>query len=189
MTTAIYIILGAFVLAAFYLFWRTAVRTYRRYRGKMLVTCPETGRAAGVLVDAGHAAGTAVHGAPDLRLEACTRWPERENCGQECLAQIETSPENCLVRSMLTGWYSGKPCAFCGKAFETVDSYDHRAAFWYDKKPALLAPNGAIVEWSGIPVEKLPEALETHSPVCWNCLIAERFRREHPERVVDRNWK
>ena len=26
----------------------------------------------------------------------------------------------------------------------------------------------------------------THLPVCWNCHIAESFRREHPELVVDR---
>jgi hypothetical protein len=28
--------------------------------------------------------------------------------------------------------------------------------------------------------------LSTHLPVCWDCHIARRFRREHPALVVDR---
>jgi hypothetical protein len=42
------------------------------------------------------------------------------------------------------------------------------------------------VQWSEIPAEKLQEVMRTHQPVCWNCHIAETFRREHPELVVDR---
>jgi hypothetical protein len=26
---------------------------------------------------------------PHLRLSECSRWPERQGCGQECLSQIE----------------------------------------------------------------------------------------------------
>ena len=189
MATAIYLIIGLIVLGVFYWVWRIGIKTYRKFRGKMLVTCPETHQTAGVAVDAKHAAIAAFYGQPDLRLKECTRWPERQNCGQECLAQIELSPENCLVRTMLTQWYQGKACVFCGKAFQQIDSYDHRAVFWYDQKPALISPEGKLVEWLETPVETLPQALATHQPVCWNCLIAESFRRTHPELVVDRPWK
>ncbi|MCK6629607.1 MAG: hypothetical protein L6R45_31070 [Anaerolineae bacterium] len=188
MTTAIYVMAGLIVLVLFYFIWQM-VKPYRKFQGKMLVTCPETHQTAGVAVDARHVALTAVRGEPDLRLKECTRWPERQNCGQECLAQIELSPENCLVRTMLANWYKGKSCVFCGKAFQQVDSYDHRAVFLYDQKPALLSPEGQLVEWRAVPVETLPQILTTHKPVCWNCLIAMTFRRDHPELVTDRPFR
>jgi hypothetical protein len=31
------------------------------------------------------------------------------------------------------------------------------------------------------------ETMQTHLPVCWNCHIAQEFRREHSELVVDRS--
>jgi hypothetical protein len=31
--------------------------------------------------------------------------------------------------------------------------------------------------------------LETHSAVCWNCYIAQRFRLDHPDLVVFRPWQ
>lgn len=189
MITAIYIIVGLIILGLFYFGWRMVIKPYRKFRGKMLVTCPETHQPAGVAVDAKHVALSTVQGEPDLRLKECTRWPERQNCGQECLAQIELSPQNCLVRTMLTNWYKGQSCVFCGKAFQQVDSYDHRAAFWYDQKPALISPEGKLVEWLEVPLETLPQVLTTHKPVCWNCLIAMTFRREHPELVTNRPWK
>ncbi len=189
MVTETYIIVAAFILGAFFFLWRNVIKTYQRFRGKMLVMCPETHQATGVEVDERHAALSTAHGGPDLRLKACTRWPEHENCGQGCLNQIELSPDGCLVRTMLTDWYQGKSCISCGREFPKIDSYDHKAVFGYDKKPALRSPEGAIVEWLEVPVETLPEVLSTHKPVCWNCLIVHRFRNGHPELVVDRPWK
>jgi hypothetical protein len=26
-------------------------------------------------------------------------------------------------------------------------------------------------------------------PVCWSCFIAENYRRQHPEQLVDRRWE
>src|SRR4051812_21294683 len=79
-----------------------------RERGSRAIVCPENLRPAGVKVDAGHAALTALAGMEKLRLSACNRWPERAGCGQECLSQIEASPEGCLVRKLLEKWYEGK---------------------------------------------------------------------------------
>jgi hypothetical protein len=131
-----------------------------------------------VEVDAAHAALTASQGRPHLRLEACTRWPERAGCGQECLAQIESAPEACLLRSILADWYQGKTCAFCGRGFA--------APHWHDHKPALLAPDGSLVAWGGFRPEQVIDVLASHKPVCWDCHVAEGFRRAHPELVVDR---
>lgn len=157
------------------------VGTWLRWRGTRVVTCPETQRPAAVTVDASLAATAAFEAHPELRLESCTRWPERQGCGQECLAQIEAAPDGCLVHSILVHWYAGKPCVFCGKTFADVR--------WHDHKPALLSPEARLVEWSSVAPQAVPEVLRTHKPVCWNCFVAEAFRREHPELVVERPRK
>src|SRR5579862_2998377 len=78
-------LLGTSLLLLPLLLWRYEL--YRRYSGGRLVACPENQQAATVSVDARHAAATGIHGHPDLRLCDYTRWPERANCGQECLSQ------------------------------------------------------------------------------------------------------
>ena len=67
--------------------------TYVTFRGRRLITCPETHKIEAVDVAARKAALTAVFGEPTLRLDRCSRWPERQDCGQECLQQVETDPE------------------------------------------------------------------------------------------------
>ena len=146
-----------------------------------MVTCPENGRKAGVEVNASHAALAGLFGGTSLRLDSCSRWPEREGCGQECLSQIEASPEGCLVRTMLTEWYAGASCAYCGLEIPEIH--------WSDHKPALLTPDGKTIEWDEVKPEELPRVLATHWRVCWNCHIAQSFRQQHPERVVDNPWK
>jgi hypothetical protein len=176
LTTAALVVGGVLV----YRGARAAVLAYRRFRGRRVVTCPETHRPAGVTMDAAQAAAAAFHGHAQLRLSACSRWPERAGCGQECLSEIASAADGCLVRSLVRGWYAGKRCAFCGKAFEL---------HWHDHRPALLGPDGRTREWSELPVEQLPDAFATHRAVCWNCHVAESFRREFPELVVDRSWQ
>lgn len=165
-------------LAFLYVWVRAGVPAFLSYRGTRVVKCPENDNVAAVAVDARHAAATAFRRHPELRLAACSRWPEKKGCGEDCLRQIEAAPEDCLVRTMLTGWYASKKCVYCGKAFSSIH--------WHDHKPALLDVDGRTVEWSQVPPERVPEALAHDRPVCWNCHIAETFRREHPDLVVDR---
>ena len=89
-------------------------------------------------------------------------------------------PADTLVRTILTEFYKGKKCVFCGRSFSEVHVFDH--------KPALLDPKGVTVECTEVRPEKLPELLATHKPVCWNCHISETFRREFPDLVVDRSY-
>jgi hypothetical protein len=131
-------------------------------------------------VDARHAALTTPLGEPDLRLRSCTRWPEKHDCGQGCLWQIEQSPESCLAQNMIKEWYQGKTCIYCGKGFKDTN--------WLDNKPALVSPDLKVVEWREVKPERIPEVLATHKAVCSDCHIAEGFRLEHPELVVDRPW-
>lgn len=178
---ALYIVLGLGVAVAL-LRVGVAVRAYFKLKGKMLVTCPETKEPAAVNVDATRAAEQSFLGEPHLRLSECSRWPERQGCGQECLSQIEAAPEDCLVRTTIARWYAGKACAYCGKPIESVD--------WLGgQRPALLDPDRKTVQWDQVRPEKLPVVLAKYAPVCWNCHITETFRREHPELVVERPWR
>ena len=61
---------------------------YRRYKGRRTVACPESGRPAMIALDATRAALTATVGPPQLRIIDCSRWPERESCGRQCLRQV-----------------------------------------------------------------------------------------------------
>jgi len=158
-----------------------ALRTYVKYRGERVITCPETHQAAAVHVNAKNAATKALFGKSHIRLDQCSRWPERQNCGQECLSQVNADPALCLVWNMVDQWYKGKACAYCQKPFTEIH--------WHDRHPALMAPDHACVQWNEVAPEKLPEIFESYLPVCWNCYIAETFRRQNPEKVLDRTWE
>ena len=139
--------------------------SYLRLRGKRVVTCPQAKEAAAVDLDAGFAALTALFKKPTLRLRDCSRWGENHECGRACLRQIEAAPEDCLVRRILTAWYQGKSCIYCGRPFEGIN--------WMQHKPCLVSPGLRIFEWGEIQPEAIPQVLATHSPVCWTCNVAE----------------
>lgn len=87
--------LAVFAALAAVLFAMPAVHgwgVYRRFRDKRTVVCPETQAGATVQGDALGAAATAMYGDPRLRLVACSRWPQRRGCGQECVVQIYDEP-------------------------------------------------------------------------------------------------
>lgn len=177
--TVLSIIIAVLVLAVglFVLRAAPALRAYFRFRGDRLVSCPETHKAAAVHVAAAEAGIGAFLNEPTLRLNECSRWPERESCGQECLRQVEAEPQNCLVWNIVSKWYEGKNCVFCHRPI-VLHQFDHA--------PALLGPDFRTTEWKNIRPEELPEIFSTHQPVCWNCHVAETFRRLHPELVTDR---
>lgn len=180
MTITVVLILAVLILAVSLFVFRAipGVRTFFNFHGQRLVTCPETSRPAAVQVAAGEAAAGAFLSEPTLRLKECSRWPEREKCGQECLQQIEADPEKCLVWNIVAKWYEGKVCVFCRKPIGQLSHADHA--------PALLGPDFRTIEWKNMRAEQLPEIFTTHQPVCWNCHVAETFRRMHPELVVNR---
>src|SRR5581483_9364422 len=119
-----------------------------------------------------------LYGRENFHLNKCSRWPERADCGQDCLAQIEADPKGCMAWTLMAEWFQDKTCVYCQRPFHEVH--------WHDRPPALLGPDKKTAQWNEIPAEKLPEVLKTHQPVCWSCHMAETFRREHPDLVVDR---
>lgn len=80
------------------------------------------------------------------------------------------------AEEMVTAWADGRVCISCGG--ELLESRLHHIA--------LLDPNGMTREWVGIAADRLPLALATCLPMCWNCHVAATFRRLHPELVTDR---
>ena len=144
--------------------WR-AVRAYLKSRGKRIVNCPETKEPAAVELAKWRIAMLAAFGEPALRLGDCSRWHEREPCDQACLPQIQASPEQCLVHSILSKWYEGKACSCCGEPIGRIGNWQH--------VPCAISPDLRISEWKNIPVDKIPLVLGSHAPVCWRCLVAE----------------
>jgi hypothetical protein len=176
MPVSVWILIVALVAAV--AAWRLG-RIWWKYRGKRVIVCPENHTPAGVVVDAGHASATALHGAPELRLASCSRWPERAGCGQECLAQIHAAPEDCLVRNVVSRWFVGKKCSNCGRPFGEIA--------WAGSPPALLGADKKTVEWRDVSADRIYETLAVSLPVCYACHTAMTMIREHPDLVVDRH--
>jgi len=155
------------------------IQAYCTGRGKWLVKCPETQQAAAVGVAARNAAAIAFGRRPTLWLDQCSRWPQRQNCGQECLQQIESDPDNCLVWNIVSRWYEGQSCVLCHKRFARLKHLDH--------SPALMDADRKTTEWKYFRPEELPKLFSTYWPVCWDCHVTETFRRIHPELVISRD--
>jgi hypothetical protein len=179
MPGASYLLLGLLALAAAYLIYR--IVPVLKFRGTMLVTCPENRKPAAVKVATLRAAAKALLGRRQVELGDCSRWPERRDCGQDCLCEIEGDPVGHRVWSIASRWYEGKTCVYCHKPIEPLSHVDQR--------PALLDAQRRTIEWDDIPPDKLPEALAGCLPVCWNCHVAEKLIREHPDRVTVREWE
>jgi hypothetical protein len=180
MTAAVALALAvALLLVTLLVSWRV-LRAYFRLRGTRVVACPETEQPAAVEVDIRSAALTASVGKPVFHLTSCSRWPERHECGQECLRQVDAAPLDCLVRTRVTSWYEGKACALCGAPVGAIN--------WLEHRQALMSPERVTVQWHEIEAVRLSDVLGTYKPVCWSCHVAESFRRQHPELVLDNPW-
>lgn len=183
MSNLLYWVIGVAVVAIAGYFLHRAyrgLRTYFQLRGKRLVTCPESHQTAAVDIDAEQAAREAFAHKPRMQLTQCSNWPDRKDCGQQCLREVEMSPSDCLVRNIVIDWFSDKKCVYCGKSIAEVKEW------WVDHKPALLTPERYIIAWNEFPAEKLPELFAKCDPVCWSCSATEAFRQQHPELVTDR---
>ena len=181
MTTVVYVIAALAVMTGLFFVVRFFSRAYFRYRDSRVIICPDTNEQAVVEVDAVHAALTSALGQPDIRLRNCWRWPLYENCGQECLTQLDVAPADCLVSGVLMRWYDLKQCIYCGKPFERIP--------WTDHRPALQSPGGKLIEWSEVAIENIQTVMTTYRPVCWDCALAQSFLRDNPDLVVYRPWR
>lgn len=151
-----------------------SLQNYYQNPGRQSVACPETGRPAAVEVDRKFAFWTALRGQEHSRLESCSRWPEKGDCGQECLAQLDPSPEN--VDRLLKKWYEEKSCAICTRSLTPSD--------WQRSRLGVLNSDNKIFELREMTLERLASSLESMRPLCWSCHQEERARQAVPARVL-----
>jgi hypothetical protein len=173
------LIMGLMALAVLTVHFVVAMRTWLRVRGARIVVCPETERPVAVRVDVGHAMATAIREKPDLKLTSCTRWPERQDCDQPCVQQIETAPSETDPRTIAARFFGKAHCAICARRIETPSAIA--------PQPGFMDPASHKAErWDEIPPQDLPSAIATRRPLCSNCTVAETFRQRFPDRVTDR---
>jgi hypothetical protein len=112
----------------------------------------------------------------DLAQSLDTAGGHQPQAGRERVSGMAAETEaSILVRS----WARGRQCAACGGPLETSESAGHHIA--------LRDAKGMTREWIDIATERLPVVLAASVPMCWNCHIAETFRRQHPDLVTDRD--
>jgi hypothetical protein len=144
-----------------------SLQNYYRNRGRQTVICPETGEPVDVEMDNKYAFWTAWRGQEHTRLQSCTRWPEKGDCGQECQAQLDPSPEN--VERLMLGWHQGKTCGICARAITPSE--------WRRGRLAWLDDENKLVELRQVNLQQLQFALEGMRPLCWTCHQEERVRQ------------
>jgi hypothetical protein len=177
MTAQVFIVL--LVLAVLVVYLVIAIRTWSRVRGARVVVCPETQTPVAVRVDVGHAMTTAVWEKPDVRVTSCSRWPERENCDQPCVTQIETAPAETSPRTIAAHFFMVERCAICTKPIEAPGRVT--------LQPGFMDPaTHKVRRWNEVAPQDLPQAIATWRPLCANCTLAETFRQRFPDRVTDR---
>jgi hypothetical protein len=151
-----------------------AIQNYYANRGRQSVKCPDNGEQADVQMDHRYAFSTALRGQEHTRLDSCSRWPEMGDCGQECLAQIDQSPEN--LERLFSKFYDGKSCALCTRALTPND--------WRQGRVGVLNAKQELFEMRDLPADDLQLALENTRPLCWRCHLEECERQAVPHRVL-----
>jgi hypothetical protein len=75
-------------------------------------------------------------------------------------------------------WFEGKHCALCSRLIPPVHAGE--------PKPGVLDPDtGQILGWDELLHAEIPEIFEGKVPLCDNCVVVERFRRQFPALVTD----
>ena len=151
-----------------------SLRNYYRNRGPQSVKCPDSRQRADIEVDRKFAFWTALRGQEHTRLQSCSRWPEKSDCGQECLAQIDPSPEN--VERVLTKWYEGKSCALCNRPLTPAD--------WQHSRLGVLNQQHQLLELRQLRLQEVALRLDQMQPLCWTCHQEEGARQARPTRVL-----
>jgi hypothetical protein len=88
MTAPLIAIAAMLAFGTLFVLLPVALDSYRRFRRRRVVTCPETKAIAEIVVDARRAACSSFFGEPRLRIRECTRWLQRKYCAQNCLSRL-----------------------------------------------------------------------------------------------------
>ena len=66
-------------------------RTWWQARTARHVTCPALAAPALVSLDPWYAARMHALGDQEIRIKGCTEWPGRQQCGRECMVQLDAA--------------------------------------------------------------------------------------------------
>ena len=88
MTAPLITLAAIAALAIAYVVGPIIVDAFLRFHRARTVSCPETGGAAQVKIDARRAAFSAVPGPPEIRVAECSLWPGRKGCAQKCVVAM-----------------------------------------------------------------------------------------------------
>ena|SRR6188474_1847945 len=88
------LIAGVVVLGLCFIVAPVMLATYRRYRGRRTIVCPETDQIVEIDLQAGRAGMMAAFGKNEVRVKWCSLWPRRKGCKEECIKE---------------GWANGEP--------------------------------------------------------------------------------
>jgi hypothetical protein len=69
-----------------------AFDTYRQYRKRRVVICPDNQKLAEVDVKAGRAGLMSAFGMTKLAVKWCSRWPHKQGCAQGCMKENSAIP-------------------------------------------------------------------------------------------------
>lgn len=75
------------------------LKAYSAYQGVFVCAWPADGRTALARLRAWRAAFTSLRDRSSLQVAECSHWPERQNCTQSCLAEIE---EYCRIHAQVS---------------------------------------------------------------------------------------
>jgi len=85
MSEPLWLVTMVLALGLLYVVVPVVWHTYREYRDRRTVVCPETGTSAEVDFDARKTAWTAAYRTPKPEIRGCSLWPERSGCAQRCI--------------------------------------------------------------------------------------------------------
>jgi len=78
---------GVLTLGTYFVIAPVVADTYRRYRGRKTVICPDTGQIAEVNLKAVTAGAMSALGKNWVRVKWCSHWPRKKGCAQECVRE------------------------------------------------------------------------------------------------------
>ena len=87
MNRMLLLITGVIALGSYFVIAPVVADTYRRYRGRKTVICPDTGQIAEVNLKAVTAGAMSALGKNWVRVKWCSLWPRRKGCAQECVRE------------------------------------------------------------------------------------------------------
>jgi hypothetical protein len=81
------LIAGVIVLGLCFIVAPVMLATYRRYRERRTIVCPENDQLVEIDLQAGRASMMAALGKNELRVKWCSLWPRRKGCGEACIRE------------------------------------------------------------------------------------------------------